>query len=81
MAQVRERRPDVLVEGPIQYDAAVDPGIAAIKIKVWGMHGGQHTPALPVCIMSLVGAVWSASPAAAAHAHVKQGTGSRVFAG
>lgn len=34
VAQVRERRPDILVEGPIQYDAAVDPGIAAIKIKV-----------------------------------------------
>ena len=34
MAQIKERRPDILVEGPIQYDAAVDPNIAAIKIKV-----------------------------------------------
>jgi len=28
---VRERRPDLLVEGPIQYDAAVDPSVAASK--------------------------------------------------
>ncbi|WP_055591091.1 phosphate acetyltransferase [Peterkaempfera griseoplana] len=31
-ALVRERRPDLLVEGPIQYDAAVDPGVAATKL-------------------------------------------------
>ena len=29
---VRERRPDLLVEGPIQYDAAVDAGVAASKL-------------------------------------------------
>ncbi|OIV37217.1 phosphate acetyltransferase [Mangrovactinospora gilvigrisea] len=29
---VRERRPDLLVEGPIQYDAAVDPTVAAAKL-------------------------------------------------
>nr|WP_245571512.1 phosphate acetyltransferase [Catelliglobosispora koreensis] len=29
---VRERRPDLLVEGPIQYDAAVDAGVAATKL-------------------------------------------------
>jgi phosphate acetyltransferase len=29
---VRERRPDLLVEGPIQYDAAVDAGVAALKM-------------------------------------------------
>lgn len=29
---LRERRPDLLVEGPIQYDAAVDPGVAAAKL-------------------------------------------------
>ncbi|MFC5721312.1 phosphate acetyltransferase [Streptomyces gamaensis] len=29
---VRERRPDLLVEGPIQYDAAVDPKVAATKL-------------------------------------------------
>ncbi|HHH38592.1 MAG TPA: phosphate acetyltransferase [Sedimenticola sp.] len=28
----RERRPDLLLEGPIQYDAAVDPGVAAKKL-------------------------------------------------
>lgn len=28
----RERRPDLRIEGPIQYDAAVDPGVAARKI-------------------------------------------------
>ena len=30
---LRERRPDLAVEGPIQYDAAVDPDVAAIKVK------------------------------------------------
>ena len=29
---VRERRPDLLVEGPIQYDAAVDPAVAHTKL-------------------------------------------------
>jgi len=29
---VRERRPHLQVEGPIQYDAAVDPGVAALKL-------------------------------------------------
>ena len=28
----QERRPDLLIEGPIQYDAAVDPGVAAKKM-------------------------------------------------
>ena len=31
-ALVRERRPDLLVEGPLQYDAAVDPVVAATKL-------------------------------------------------
>ncbi|RAJ63321.1 phosphate acetyltransferase [Streptomyces sp. Amel2xB2] len=31
-ALVRERRPDLLVEGPIQYDAAVEPSVAATKL-------------------------------------------------
>jgi phosphate acetyltransferase len=29
---LRERRPDLLVEGPIQYDAAVSPTVAATKL-------------------------------------------------
>ncbi|WP_406830862.1 phosphate acetyltransferase [Pedococcus sp. KACC 23699] len=32
-ALVHERAPELLVEGPIQYDAAVDLGVAATKIK------------------------------------------------
>jgi phosphate acetyltransferase len=31
-ALVRERRPDLPVEGPIQYDAAIDPTVAAAKL-------------------------------------------------
>ncbi|MET7373675.1 phosphate acetyltransferase [Micromonospora arida] len=31
-ALVRQRRPDLLVEGPIQYDAAIDPAVAATKL-------------------------------------------------
>lgn len=31
-ALVRERRPDLLVEGPLQYDAAVDASVAATKL-------------------------------------------------
>ncbi|MDM4720583.1 phosphate acetyltransferase [Micromonospora sp. WMMA1363] len=29
---VREHRPELLVEGPIQYDAAIDPAVAATKL-------------------------------------------------
>jgi phosphate acetyltransferase len=31
-ALVRQRQPELLVEGPIQYDAAVDPSVAAAKL-------------------------------------------------
>ncbi|GAB3683222.1 phosphate acetyltransferase [Actinocorallia lasiicapitis] len=31
-ALVREQRPELLVEGPIQYDAAADPGVALAKM-------------------------------------------------
>lgn len=30
---VRQKAPELLVEGPIQYDAAVDPAVAATKLK------------------------------------------------
>lgn len=29
---VKERHPDILIEGPIQYDAAIDPDVARIKL-------------------------------------------------
>ncbi|MFD5474782.1 phosphate acetyltransferase [Streptomyces sp. NPDC127105] len=29
---VRQRRPDLMIEGPIQYDAAVEPSVAATKL-------------------------------------------------
>ncbi len=32
-ALVKERQPELEVEGPIQYDAAVDPAVAATKLK------------------------------------------------
>ncbi|MGB7425305.1 MAG: phosphate acyltransferase, partial [Ornithinimicrobium sp.] len=32
-ALVHERAPELQVEGPIQYDAAVDPSVAATKLK------------------------------------------------
>ena len=38
---VRERRPDLKVEGPIQYDAAVDPSVGKKKMpnsEVAGRH-------------------------------------------
>ncbi|GIJ78226.1 phosphate acetyltransferase [Micromonospora phaseoli] len=31
-ALVRQRRPELAVEGPIQYDAAIDPAVAAMKL-------------------------------------------------
>jgi len=31
-AIIRERKPDLLVEGPIQYDAAVEPSVAVTKM-------------------------------------------------
>lgn len=43
---VKETRPDLLVEGPIQYDAAVDPAIAKAKVKGESEVAGRAT----VCI-------------------------------
>jgi phosphate acetyltransferase len=39
---VQERRPDLMVEGPIQYDAAVDPDVAAHKLPGSAV-GGRAT--------------------------------------
>ncbi len=36
---VRRKRPDLNIEGPIQYDAAVDPGVARIKLPESGVAG------------------------------------------
>ena len=33
MRLAREARPDLALEGPIQYDAAVDPAVAKQKVK------------------------------------------------
>jgi phosphate acetyltransferase len=41
-ATVRERAPDLPVEGPIQYDAAIDPGVASTKLPD-SLVGGRAT--------------------------------------
>lgn len=33
LEMVRERRPDILIDGELQLDAAIDPGVAARKVK------------------------------------------------
>lgn len=38
---VKEQRPDLLVEGPIQYDAAIDPAVAKVKVKGKSEVAGQ----------------------------------------
>jgi phosphate acetyltransferase len=48
-ALVRERRPDLPVAGPIQYDAAVDPAVAATKLPgSWGWGAGSDEEVSPV---------------------------------
>ena len=63
MALLRKQRPKLLVEGPIQYDAAVDPEVARVKIKV-GMlqleNFRQLPPARFVCWASCTGATRAA---------------------
>ena len=44
---VRERAPDLLVEGPIQYDAAVDPAVAAAKLPGSDRGRSRDRPDLP----------------------------------
>jgi hypothetical protein len=43
VALVKQQRPELLVEGPIQYDAAIDPAVAAVKIKAKSEVAGQAT--------------------------------------
>ncbi|EFJ49262.1 phosphate acetyltransferase [Volvox carteri f. nagariensis] len=43
VALVKSRRPDILVEGPIQYDAAIDPAVAAVKVKGGSEVAGKAT--------------------------------------
>jgi hypothetical protein len=40
---VKEARPDLMVEGPLQYDAAIDPTVAAVKIKTPSEVAGRAT--------------------------------------
>jgi phosphotransacetylase len=40
---VKEARPDLMVEGPLQYDAAIDPTVAAVKIKMPSEVAGRAT--------------------------------------
>src|SRR5207247_7965342 len=40
---VKERRPDLKVEGPIQYDAAVDEAVASLQMP--GSEGAGHATA------------------------------------
>lgn len=40
---VKQQRPDLKVEGPIQYDAAIDPTVAAVKIKGGSDVAGKAT--------------------------------------
>ncbi|KAL6776612.1 PAT1 [Auxenochlorella protothecoides x Auxenochlorella symbiontica] len=45
-ALARAARPELAIEGPIQYDAAVDPGVAATKVKGRSEVAGRAT----VCV-------------------------------
>eukprot|EP00775_Hariotina_reticulata_P002839 gene2839-3132_t len=38
---VKEARPDLMVEGPLQYDAAIDPAVASVKIKTHSEVAGK----------------------------------------
>lgn len=44
---VRDRRPDLLVEGPIQFDAAVEPTVAATKMPGSLVAGGATVLVFP----------------------------------
>jgi phosphotransacetylase len=40
---VKESRPELMVEGPLQYDAAIDPTVASVKIKTASEVAGKAT--------------------------------------
>jgi phosphate acetyltransferase len=40
---IKEARPDLMVEGPLQYDAAIDPAVASVKIKTASQVAGRAT--------------------------------------
>ena len=44
---VRERRPDLKVEGPIQYDAAVEPAVASKKLPGSEVAGAPRCSCFP----------------------------------
>ncbi len=46
MRIAKEKRPDLKLEGPLQYDAAVDPEVAKTKVKGHSEVAGRAT----VCI-------------------------------
>ena len=43
VALVKQQRQDIKVEGPIQYDAAIDPAVAAVKVKGGSEVAGRAT--------------------------------------
>lgn len=43
VAMVKKTRPNMKVEGPIQYDAAIDPVVAAVKVKTDSEVAGKAT--------------------------------------
>ncbi len=45
---VRERAPQLLVEGPIQYDAAVEPSVAATKMPDSSVAGRATCSSSPI---------------------------------
>jgi hypothetical protein len=47
VALVKQKRPGLKVEGPIQYDAAIDPAVAAVKIKGGSDVAGKVRPSQP----------------------------------
>ncbi len=45
---VRERRPDIKIEGPIQYDAAIEPTVAQVKLPGSEVAGTPMSSSSPI---------------------------------